>query len=75
MIGAELVTDRQDKTPAADEAKAVRALALEAGVLIGVGGTFGNVVRIQPPLVITAEQADQVCDVLAKALGEVAKSV
>ena len=72
MIGIELVTDRKAKTPASQEAREVRRLAREAGVLVGVGGTFGNVVRMQPPLVITADQADRACDVLTDALAQVA---
>ena len=72
MIGVELVTDRAAKTPAADEAKLVRKLALEAGVLVGVGGTFGNVVRIQPPLVLTEAEADRACETVEKAVSEAA---
>src|SRR5262249_15098602 len=59
MIGLELVRDRQTKEPAAREAKAVRANLRERGVLVGVGGVFGNVVRVQPPLSITAEECDR----------------
>ena len=72
MIGVELVSDRTAKTAAPDQAKQVRKLARENGVLVGVGGTFGNVVRIQPPLVITDAQADRACDVIERALTEVA---
>ncbi len=75
MIGVELVTDQKAKTPAADQAKQVRKLARENGVLVGVGGTFGNVVRIQPPLVLTEDQAQQCCEVVTKAIAEVAKTV
>ena len=73
MIGVELVKDQKTKEPAADQAKKVRALCREQGVLVGLGGTFANVIRIQPPLVITAAQADQAVDVLEKAISEVAK--
>ena len=73
MIGVELVTDRAAKTPAADEARSVRKLALEAGVLIGVGGTFGNVVRVQPPLVMTEAEADRACETIENAITEAAK--
>jgi 4-aminobutyrate aminotransferase len=54
MVGVELVRDQQ-KTPANTEADKVRALMREKGFLIGLGGTYGNVLRIQPPLVIEAK--------------------
>ena len=71
MIGVELVTDRTTKEPAAKEAATVRRLAREAGVLIGVGGQGGNVVRIQPPLVIADAALDRALDVVDDALGVV----
>ena len=71
MIGIELVAD-DALTPAAAQAEAVRASCLEKGVLVGVGGVFGNVVRIQPPLVITREQIDFALDALERTLAEVA---
>jgi 4-aminobutyrate aminotransferase / (S)-3-amino-2-methylpropionate transaminase / 5-aminovalerate transaminase len=55
MIGIELVKDR-NRTPAADEAGKAKAMMREKGFLIGVGGTYGNVLRWQPPLVITSEE-------------------
>jgi len=73
MIGIELVKDA-DKTPASKEAKAVQGICREAGVLVGVGGTLGNVVRLQPPLVITEEQADRATGAVEKAILEVAKA-
>jgi 4-aminobutyrate aminotransferase-like enzyme len=73
MIGVELVRDRATKEPANTEAAAIRRLAREAGVLIGVGGQGGNVVRIQPPLVITDAQLDHALGVLETALGEVSQ--
>jgi 4-aminobutyrate aminotransferase / (S)-3-amino-2-methylpropionate transaminase / 5-aminovalerate transaminase len=71
MIGVELVKDRSTKEPAAKEAAAVRRFAREAGVLIGVGGQGGNVVRIQPPLVIEDAALDRALDVVEGALGVV----
>jgi 4-aminobutyrate aminotransferase / (S)-3-amino-2-methylpropionate transaminase / 5-aminovalerate transaminase len=68
MIGVELVRDRVTKEPANTEAATVRRLAREAGVLIGVGGQFGNVVRVQPPLVIDDDALDRALDVLEDAL-------
>jgi 4-aminobutyrate aminotransferase-like enzyme len=41
-------------------------------VLIGHGGVKGNVLRIQPPLVISREQLDRVIETVDKSLEEVA---
>ena len=68
MIGAELVKDPASKEPAAAEAAQVRAYCRERGVLIGVGGQFGNVLRVQPPLVITREQLDRALATIDEAL-------
>ena len=68
MIGLELVRDLKTKAPAADEAKAVRAKMRERGILVGVGGIFGNVVRLQPPLSITAEECDRAATMLEEVL-------
>jgi 4-aminobutyrate aminotransferase/(S)-3-amino-2-methylpropionate transaminase len=71
MIGIELVKDKE-KTPAVEETNRVRKLCRERGVLVGVGGVLDNVVRLQPPLVLTSDEAEKVADVLEKALSEVA---
>lgn len=71
MIGIELVKD-EALTPAAAEAEAIRDTCFKAGLLIGVGGTNGNVLRIQPPLVIAQEQLETALDVLESAIAEVA---
>jgi 4-aminobutyrate aminotransferase / (S)-3-amino-2-methylpropionate transaminase / 5-aminovalerate transaminase len=70
MIGIELVEDAK-KTPAATKAESVRSICLRDGVLVGVGGVHGNVIRLQPPLVISHEQLDQAIAVVEKALREV----
>jgi 4-aminobutyrate aminotransferase/(S)-3-amino-2-methylpropionate transaminase len=70
MIGAELVKDEK-LTPAPAEAEAVRDSCLRRGMLIGVGGTYGNVVRFQPPLIITRQQIDEALGIFAEALQEV----
>jgi 4-aminobutyrate aminotransferase len=68
MIGLELVRDRQSKEPAPQEAKAARAALRERGILVGVGGVYGNVVRIQPPLSITADECDRVATAITDIL-------
>ena len=46
-------------------------LCREAGVLIGAGDTLAKVIRIQPPLVLTAAEADRICDVVGDAVAKV----
>lgn len=70
MIGIELVSDRQEKTPAAAQAKEARKRCREAGILIGVGGPLANVLRLQPPLVITEDEAQRVVETLGRILRE-----
>jgi 4-aminobutyrate aminotransferase len=72
MIGVELVKDEK-LTPAATEAEAVRESLLKQGVLVGLGGVLGNVIRFQPPLIITRQQIDQAIAAFASALSEVAQ--
>lgn len=64
MLGVELVTDRQLKTPAKVETLHVMDKMKEMGVLIGKGGFYGNVFRITPPLCFTKEDADFLVDVM-----------
>ncbi len=71
MIGVELVKDAA-RTPAMAEANAVRAACLERGLLIGVGGVHGNVLRLQPPLVISKDELDRALTILAESLAAVA---
>jgi 4-aminobutyrate aminotransferase/(S)-3-amino-2-methylpropionate transaminase len=72
MIGVELVKDAK-LTPATTEAEAIRDALLRSRVLVGVGGVYGNVIRFQPPLIITRMQIDQAIDAFAAALQEVAQ--
>ncbi|KAG4388999.1 hypothetical protein GLYMA_09G278300v4 [Glycine max] len=48
MLGVELVSDRELKTPAQNETLHVMDQMKELGVLIGKGGYYGNVFRITP---------------------------
>uniref|UniRef100_A0A6M2EAG7 alanine--glyoxylate transaminase n=1 Tax=Populus davidiana TaxID=266767 RepID=A0A6M2EAG7_9ROSI len=64
MLGVELVTDRQQKTPAKAETLHVMEQMKELGVLIGKGGFYGNVFRITPPLCFTKEDADFLVDAM-----------
>jgi len=68
MLGVELVANRKTKEPAADAAERVLDLCKDKGLLIGRGGLYSNTLRIQPPLVISIEQADAAVRILDEAL-------
>jgi len=55
MIGVELVSDRASKAHDATSANRMLESMRERGVLIGKGGRFGNVLRVQPPLIFSAD--------------------
>ena len=68
MVGMELVTDRESRTPDKALAGRLAAAALERGLVLLTSGTFGNTIRVLAPL--TAEDAiiDEGLDVMAAAL-------
>lgn len=66
MVGMELVRDRH-KTPADVEGKKDQRFLSRKWVLPGLGGFYGNVLRIQPPLVITEEELPEVLKILNSA--------
>jgi 4-aminobutyrate aminotransferase/(S)-3-amino-2-methylpropionate transaminase len=55
MLAIEFV-DPQTGEPAPEVAKAVQTHAMHQGVLILTAGTFGNVLRFLPPVIITDDQ-------------------
>jgi alanine-glyoxylate transaminase/(R)-3-amino-2-methylpropionate-pyruvate transaminase len=71
MLGIELVKDRATKEPAKDECAAVFEACRELGLLIGKGGLWGNTLRIKPPMIFTAGDADFMLAVLDEALASV----
>ncbi|HJO15857.1 MAG TPA: aspartate aminotransferase family protein [Phycisphaerales bacterium] len=71
MLGMELVTDRDAKTPATAETATVHERAKDLGLLIGKGGLYGNVLRIKPPMCLEREDCDFMCKVLDICLSEV----
>jgi 4-aminobutyrate aminotransferase/(S)-3-amino-2-methylpropionate transaminase len=71
MIGIELVRDRASKEPASREGKRIQQICLENGLLIGLGGIYDNVLRIQPPLVIVQEQVEEVVKILELAFSKI----
>lgn len=70
MLGVELVTDRQLKTPAKVEILHIMDQMKDMGVLVGKGGFYGNVFRITPPLCFTKEDADFLVDAMDHAMSK-----
>jgi len=74
MLGVQLVSDPATRAPATAETLEVLEAARESGVLLGKGGLDGNVLRIKPPLCITAEDVDFALDVLDRVLERVERN-
>ena len=68
MAAVEFVTDRVSKTPDPEAASRVLARCHAEGVIVLKAGTFDNVVRILPPLVIGEELLVEGLDILEKAI-------
>jgi 4-aminobutyrate aminotransferase/(S)-3-amino-2-methylpropionate transaminase len=71
MMAIELVkpgTAATTKEANAEAAKAIAGACLQAGVVILTCGTYGNVIRLLPPLVISDELLNDGLDVLSDAI-------
>jgi len=69
FFGAELVLDRQEKTPAAEIATRVVEGMRARGVLMGKLGIHRNATKIRPPMPFTRENADLMLSALDDVLG------
>ena len=73
MMAMELVKDRRQKTPAADEAKALVKHCFDKGLILLSCGTYGNVIRLLMPLVITEEQLEKGMRIIGEGLAAIAQ--
>ena len=71
MLGLEFVKDRATKAPAKQEVLDVMEALREMSVLVGKGGIDGNVLRIKPPMCITADDVDYALEAFDTALRHV----
>jgi 4-aminobutyrate aminotransferase/(S)-3-amino-2-methylpropionate transaminase len=71
MCAIELVKSRTTREPAPEETKRISQYCYEHGLITITAGTYGNVIRLLVPLVITDEQMDEGLDVLEGALASV----
>jgi 4-aminobutyrate aminotransferase-like enzyme len=68
MQGMELVGDK--KKPDVESTKRVMEITKKHGLLVGKGGTFGNVLRVAPPLNVNKDQIDHALKVLDQSFGQ-----
>ena len=73
MQALELVRSRSTREPADEETKQVSQYCYEHGLVTITAGSYGNVIRLLMPLVITDAQMDEALDVLGSALAHVAE--
>jgi len=64
MQALELVQSPDKREPAAEETKQITQYCYEHGVITISAGSYGNVIRLLMPLVITDAQMDEALDVL-----------
>jgi alanine-glyoxylate transaminase/(R)-3-amino-2-methylpropionate-pyruvate transaminase len=67
MQALEIVDDPRSKTPSAARAKRLLEAARSEGLLIGIGGLHGHIIRIGPSLLITEEEMADGLDRLERA--------
>ena len=70
MLGLELVKG-ENREPAADEAKQLTSFCLEKGLLVLSCGSYGNVIRVLAPFVITDEQLENGLGILENGLKDI----
>jgi 4-aminobutyrate aminotransferase-like enzyme len=71
MIGVEIVRDKRSKEPNAEAALKIREVCAKNGLLVGLGGWWNNVLRIQPPLTLKEEHIEEALNIFEKTLKEV----
>jgi 4-aminobutyrate aminotransferase-like enzyme/Ser/Thr protein kinase RdoA (MazF antagonist) len=64
FLGVELVTDRENLSPAADEASFIANRMREQGILLGTDGPLHNVLKIRPPMPFDEADADRLVETL-----------
>jgi 4-aminobutyrate aminotransferase-like enzyme len=70
FVGFELVADREARSPDAALATELVNRAADLGVLLSTDGPDHNVIKIKPPMVFSAADADRLVDTVDTVLGE-----
>jgi 4-aminobutyrate aminotransferase/(S)-3-amino-2-methylpropionate transaminase len=74
MQAIELVKTPTTRQPAPEETNAITRYCYEHGVITISAGSYGNVIRLLMPLVMTDEQMDEALDVLEAGIKTVCES-
>ncbi len=69
MQALELVTDPSSREPSPGKASALLEEARKEGLLLGKGGLYGNVIRIAPPMLVSADEMNTAIERLGRGLG------
>jgi 4-aminobutyrate aminotransferase-like enzyme/Ser/Thr protein kinase RdoA (MazF antagonist) len=70
FLGIDLVTDRESREPAPNQATYVVNRLRERGILTGTDGPYHNVIKLRPPLVFSQADADLFVTTLDTILAE-----
>lgn len=70
MLGLEIVEDKASKVASSKAARIITRKCDEKGVLIQACGNSGSILAVSPPMIITEDEADRLCDVLSEAIQE-----
>jgi len=67
-VGIDLVTNRATREPCPEIVPRILNAMRDEGVLIGSEGVHGNILKLRPPLVLSADEADLAVDALDRCL-------
>ncbi len=70
-VGVELVSDREEKTPATEATKVVVNKMKSRGILMNRIGEFDNVLKMRPPLPFADAEADYLLHEIDQVFGEI----
>lgn len=71
MIGVEIVKNVKTKEPSVEYTDSIREFCAKNGLIIGKGGWWNNVLRIQPPMTIREEHVDEAISIIQEGIKHV----
>lgn len=73
MLGLEIIENKETRKPSADKAKALIGFCRSKGLIIIPCGTYGNVIRVLTPFVITDDQLERGFAIMDEGLAAVSQ--